>query len=213
MSDEKKQAPSELGFVIPGRMLVMRIIVSISLTIVALRTSAETRPSLEQTVAARLAGEMRECVKTNQGRWPTNWEQLQSGLQTCNDWLAAKGKGRVQALYVFVPTNFPVLERPEGRLILARYKPIMNGGLKGRYVVYQDPDEWVESGWVSDYDFDEMLAAFGSGLPLPSEPDNSPWAQLCRIAPVIILLLVAVFGVVGYRRLSSRRSRSRGDLS
>src|SRR5580765_1771933 len=99
----------------------MRIIVALSLCLFTLKTFANTRPSLEQTVAGRLAGETRLCIKTNQGRWPTNWAQLQSGLETCNDWLAARGKGRVQALYVFVPTNFPVLERPEGRLILARY--------------------------------------------------------------------------------------------
>jgi hypothetical protein len=114
--------------------------------------------------------------------------------------------GHVQALYVFVPTNLPAMESREGRLILALYKGIKEDGLKGRYVVYQDPEKWVESCWISDYDFNEILASFGSGLPLPSEFDVSPRAQLRRIAPVGIMLFVVVFGLIGFRMILRRRS-------
>lgn len=135
---------------------------------------ARTQPTLESIAAGRLGGVVQHYIIRHNGVWPTNWAPLASGLLEKNAQLVANGKMPIEGTYVFVPTNFPPLDRPDGRVILAMYDSIEEDGLKGRYVVYQDsdqiPDQFCTESWVKESDFQAMLLSFGSKL---GDPDSN----------------------------------------
>jgi hypothetical protein len=135
---------------------------------------ARTQPSQESSAAGRLGGVVQDYIIRHHGVWPTNWAPLASGLLQKNAQLVANGKMPFEGTYVFVPTNFPPLDRPDGRVILARSDSIEEGGLRGRYVVYQDtamiPDQFCTETWVNEKDFQALLVAFGGKL---QEPDSN----------------------------------------
>ncbi|MBP9902225.1 MAG: hypothetical protein V9H26_04230 [Verrucomicrobiota bacterium] len=131
---------------------------------------ARTQPSRESIAAGRLGGVVHNYITSHNGNWPTNWSPLASGLLEENAELVANGKMPIEGTYVFVPTNFPPLDRPDGRVILTRYDSIKEDGLKGRYVVYQDPDQFCAESWVKESDFQALLLAFGGKL---QEPDSN----------------------------------------
>jgi hypothetical protein len=109
-------------------------------------------------------------IRSHHGDWPTNWSPLASGLVDLNAELVANGKMPIEGKYVFVPTNFPPLDRPEGRVILAGYDSVKLGRDKGHYVVLQDPDQSCSASWVNEKDFQAVLSAFGAKL---QEPDSN----------------------------------------
>lgn len=145
---------------------------------------ARTQPTLESTAAWRLAVVVEHYIRSHHGVWPTNWSPLASSLVGLNAELVANGKMPIEGKYVFVPTNFPPLDRPEGRVILAGYDSVKVGRDKGHYVVLQDPDQSCSASWIIEKDFQAALLAFGGKL---QEPDSNA----VRIAQAAVASLFA----------------------
>jgi hypothetical protein len=132
----------------------------------------------------------------------------------------------IEGTYVFVPTDFPPLDRPDRRVILAGYDSIEEDGLKGRYVVYQDPDQFCTESWVVESDFQAKLSTFGAKL---EEPDSNAISiaqaalasmfaadpdlkgRLIHRPPIRALVVVAILGgfvvamIIGWKIGNRRR--------
>lgn len=153
--------------------------------------------------------------------------RTQPTLESTSAWrLAAVVEHYIRSHHGDWPTNFPQLDRPEGRVILAGCDSVKVGRDKGHFVVLQDPDQSCSASWVNEKDFQAVLSAFGAKL---KEPDSnairiaqaavaSMFAenpdlkrQLIHRPPTRVLVVVAIlvgFGVaiiIGWKLGNRRR--------
>lgn len=171
--------------------------------------NGRTKPTVESSSAGRIAVVVQHFIGENQGRWPTNWNELTLSLDDCNQKLLEKGKEVVPAIYVFTPTNLHKSDFREGRVIVASYKPVKEGGRKGRYVVYETPEKEIWTDWMAEVEFQEMLKQSGVTLPAPDAAaiqaareafPNASLDSLIKVTPtMVVVLFVTGVGFVVFR--------------
>jgi len=152
---------------------------------------ANTRITSEGSAAGRLASVISRHIHRSDGQWPTNWSQLSDELVEPNEWLASADKDSIQATYVFVAQDFPTNDFLMGKIIVAQYRPTKDTGIKGRYVVIHESSAYCHWEWVSERDFQALLAAYGRDLPPPS-PEYLHFRFSRSLAAVTVLAMVAV---------------------
>lgn len=176
------------------------------------------RPTPERSAAGRIAVIVQHFIGENQGRWPTNWNELTLSLDLDNRRLLEKGKEVVPAIYVFTPTNLFKSDFREGRVIVASYKPVNGGGRKGRYVIFERPDKEIWTDWMNEAEFQKMLKQSGVTLPAPDpaaiqaarEAVEKAYPTPIEVPPIVVVALFVIgVGFVTFRLLRRGRVNSK----
>lgn len=134
------------------------------------------RVPFESGRAYAISWRMTLFAKQHNGIWPTNWAQL-TNLTELNRDLVSTKDDLVQEVFAFLPTNPPLADYDNGRLVVIQRKPTKSSGSLGRYFVYYDPtyDEF-NGGSMPENEVQVLFSNYNVMLP-PPDPAEVRAAQ------------------------------------
>jgi hypothetical protein len=115
-----------------------------------------------------------DVYQTLSNSLPADWHELFADNQYWaeRNRVLLEGTGKViPEHYVFTPTNFTLLPPKKGYILVARYKPLKEDGVWGRYVVIRNLGESlafsIQSAWIDEKAFQKLVNESNVKLPEP----------------------------------------------